>query len=367
MAEAQPSPTAKGSGLRGSFAFSVFLAILLLPNCCAPIFAAEPSDQEVLKTLTTDQPRDKAVRKGLEFLQQSQKPSGAVGERYPTALSAMAVMAYFAAGHPPADKQYGPWIRKTINYVLSKQNADGYFGEADGSRMYGHGLCTLMLAEGLGMPRDDEMDENIRKALKKAVQVTINAALIKKSPEYAGGWRYTPDAKDSDLSLSGWQLMGLHATQQVGISVPESVIHGAVEYTKKMVSEDGKVGYQNPNDEHPALRGLALLALVIGHQEKLPVARKILDRIWADPIAWQGNHFYYRVYYDAVGMSRAFPDEWEKYLPKYEAVLLPHQNADGSFDTSVDGEAKDAGPIYTTSMAVMALAVERHVLPAYQR
>ena len=32
--------------------------------------------------------------------------------------------------------------------------------------MYGHGLCTLMLAEALGMPRDDEMDENIRKALK---------------------------------------------------------------------------------------------------------------------------------------------------------------------------------------------------------
>jgi hypothetical protein len=197
--------------------------------------------------------------------------------------------------------------------------------------------------------------------------VTVNAALIKKSDPHGGGWRYNPDSNDSDLSLSGWQLMSLHATQQVGIPVPENVIKGAVDYTIRMISEDGKVGYQNPNEDRPALRGLALLALVIGHQEKLPVVKKILDRINADPITWQGNHFYYRVYYDAVGISRALPEEWAKYLPKFEGVLLPHQKDDGSFDTSVDGEATDAGPVYTTSMAVMALAVQRHVLPAYQR
>ncbi|MGA2863494.1 MAG: prenyltransferase/squalene oxidase repeat-containing protein [Verrucomicrobiota bacterium] len=339
--------------------------LALLPF--TPVTAAEPSDQEVLKTLTTEQPRDRAVKKGLDYLRKQQKPNGSTSDRYPTALTAMSVMAFFAAGYPPADRQYGPWLRKSINYVLSKQNADGYFGEPDGSRMYGHGLATLMLAEALGMPRDDEMDEVIRKALKKAVQVTINAALVKKAPEYAGGWRYTPDATDSDLSLSGWQLLGLHATQQVGIPVPENIIAGAMDFTKKMISPDGKVGYMNPNDEHPALRGLALLALVIGHQEKIPVVKKITDRLWADPIAWRGPHFYYRAYYEAVGLSRALPEEWEKYLPKYEAVLLPHQKEDGSFDTSVDDEAQGAGPTYTTSMAVMALAVQRHVLPAYQR
>lgn len=329
--------------------------------------AGELSDQEVLKALAADQPRDRAVTRGLEYLRKLQKQDGAVGDRTPTALTAMAVMAHFAAGHSPADKQYGPWIRKSIQYVVSKQNGDGYFGEADGSRMYGHGIVTLMLAEALGMPRDDEMDEVIRKALKKAVQVTVNAALIKKSPENAGGWRYTPDANDSDLSLSGWQLMALHATQQVGLSVPESVISGAVDYTKKCVNENGGVGYQNKNEDHPALRGLALLAFVIGQQEKDPMVKKIYERILADPIAWKGDHFYYRVYYEAVGMSRALPDEWEKYLPKYEAVLLPHQRDDGSFDETIDGESQNAGPVYATSMAVMALAVQRHVLPAYQR
>lgn len=347
---------------------------LILIACAAtwlggprPAPAAEMSDQEVLHRLTTDQPRDKAIRAGLEYLRRQQKPDGSTSEKYATALTAMSVMAHFAAGHPPADKQYGSWLRKSINYVISKQNADGYFGESDGSRMYGHGISTLMLAEALGMPRDDEMDEVIRKALKRAVQVTVNAALVKKAPEHAGGWRYTPDATDSDVSLSGWQLLSLHATQQVGLPVPGAIITNAIAYTKRMIGPEGKVGYQNPAEEHPALRGLALLALVIGHEDKDPVVKKIADRIWADPIAWKGEHFYYRAYYDAVGISRALPDEWEKYLPKYEAVLLPHQLSDGSFDTSVDGEARGAGATYTTSMAVMALAVQRYVLPAYQR
>jgi len=331
------------------------------------VFAADLSDQDIIKALSTDQPRDKAVRRALQYLRARQQPDGSASDHYPTALTAMAVMAHFAAGHPPADKEFGPWLKKSINYVLSRQNGDGYFGESDGSRMYGHGVCTLMLAEALGMPRDDEMDDSIRRALKKAIRVTVNAALVQKGERDAGGWRYTPDATDSDLSLSGWQIMGLHATQQVGIPVPEMVISNAVAYATRMVDDEGRVAYQNPGEEHPALRGLALLVFVIGHQEKAPPLHRIAERIVADPIAWKGDRFYYRAYYDAVGFSRAFPEEWERYLPTYEAVVLAHQQADGSFETIGDGEASGAGPVYSTSMAAMALAVQRHVLPAYQR
>ena len=327
----------------------------------------EPTDKEVLKALSTDQPRDKAVRKALEYLRHRQQPDGSASDHFPTALTAMSIMAHFAAGHPPADKEFGPWLKKSINFVLSQQNGAGYFGASDGSRMYGHGICTLMLAEALGMPRDDEMDEAIRRALKKAVRVTVNAALVPKNSKNAGGWRYTPDANDSDLSLSGWQIMGLHATQQVGIPVSGEVMSNAVAYTLRMVDDEGRVAYQNPGEDRPPLRGLALLVLVIGRQEKRPVLHRIAERMQADPIAWSGDRFFYRAYYDAVGLSRAFPEQWDKYLPKYEAALLSHQLADGSFDVAGDSEASGAGSVYGTSMAVMALAVQRHVLPAYQR
>ena len=346
----------------------LFLAMALTSGPC--VSAADLSDQEVLQALSGNNPRDVAVKKGLEYLRNQQKANGAVGDKFAATLTSMSLMAHFAAGHSPADREFGPWLRKSLNYVLSQQNAEGYFGNADGGRMYGHGICTLMLAEALGMPRDDELDETIRKALKQAIQVTVNAALVKKSPEHAGGWRYEPNATDSDLSLSGWQMMSLHAAQQVGIPVPENVITNSVRYARTLINADGRVGYQNSNEDHPALRGLALMVLMMGHQEQDPVVKQIAERIWADPLAWspgKGNHFYYRAYYDAVGLSRALPEEWEKYLSKYESALLSHQLEDGSFDASIDEEARNGGATYATSMAVMALAVNRHVLPAYQR
>ena len=346
----------------------LFRALRLLPLVFLTWTAgAQTSDREILRTLQAEQPRDLAVRRALAYLRGQQKADGTIAGHFPAALTSMAVMAHFAAGHPPADQEHGPWLKRGIHAVLAQQNGDGYFGERDGSRMYGHGICTLMLAEALGMAHDEELDESIRRALKLAVRVTVNAALVPKSARDAGGWRYTPDTTESDLSLSGWQIMGLHATQQVGLPVPGAVLTNAVAYTLRLINPDGKVGYQAPGEDRPALRGLALLVLVIGHEEKNPVAKRVAERLLADPLAWTGDRFYYRAYYDAVGLSRAFPAEWEKYLPAYETTLLAHQLPDGSFDATGDSEAKGAGPIYSTSMAVMALAVQRHVLPAYQR
>ena len=48
-------------------AFTFVFAIFLLRMIGAPPLSAEPSDQEILKILTTDQPRDRAVKKALEF------------------------------------------------------------------------------------------------------------------------------------------------------------------------------------------------------------------------------------------------------------------------------------------------------------
>ena len=47
-----------------------------------------------------------------------------------------------------------------------------------------------------------------------------------------------------------------------------------------------------------------------------------------------------------------------------EKLILERQRDDGSW---VTGETDRAGSVYTTSMAVLSLAVQRHVLPAYQR
>ena len=354
-----------GSLRRNGWAFRWLLGLLLLS--CGNLPAAEWSDQDVLKILTTEQPRDRAIRRGLEFLRKLQKPDGAVGDRYPTALSSLALMAHLAAGHVLEDQEHGPWLKRALNYVLARQDESGYFGRGDGSNMYGHGIATLMLAEAMGLARDDELEDRVRQSLERAVKVTVGAAQVRKQPGHEGGWRYQPNADDSDLSLSGWQLMSLHATEQVGLTVPEGLIKAAVNYAKGLTTPDGSVGYQRLGEDKPALRGLALLCLAIGHQEKDSHLAAIVARIESDPIAWNGDRFFYRTYYDAVGLSRAAPEAWERYAPGLESVLIEHQRNDGSWGSPGGGEDENAGPVYRASMAVLALTVDRHVLPAYQR
>jgi hypothetical protein len=344
---------------------SLILALVLVVS--PALRAAEWNDQAVLKILTTEQPRDRSIRRGLDFLRKQQKSDGAVGDQYPVALSSLALMAHFAAGHVLEDQEHGPWLKRALNLVLQRQEESGYFGRVDGSNMYGHGIATLMLAEAMGLAREDELEDRIRVALERALRVTIGAAQVKKQPGHEGGWRYQPNADDSDLSLSGWQLMGLHATQQVGITVPEGLIEAAVGYARSLTTPDGSVGYQRLGEDKPALRGLALLCFAIGGREKDPHMQAIVSRIESDPIVWRGDRFFYRAYYDAVGLSRTAQDAWERYAPRLESVLIEHQNVDGSWSSPGGGEDQNAGPVYRTSMAVLALAVDRHVLPAYQR
>ncbi len=353
-----------GPGRRGWA--RVWLCLCLLVSNPTSSLAADLTDPEVLQVLTTDQPRDKGIRRGLEFLRTTQNPDGTFGDRFPTAISSLAVMAHFAAGHTLEDQRYGAALRRAVAAVLDRQDEDGYFGRQDGSNMYGHGITALMLAEAIGMSRDDQLEERMHRALQRAVAVTVNAALIAKRPGHEGGWRYQPNQVDSDLSLSGWQLMSLHAVQQVGMPVPENVITAAVAYARRMTTNDGKVGYANPGEDHAALRGLALFCFALVGEEESPEAVAVASRIVNDPIRWEGEYFFYRAYYDAVGLARARPDLWLSYAPILEGLLLQHQKPDGSWDAP-GAEASRAGPAYTTSMAVLALAVERHVLPAYQR
>jgi hypothetical protein len=47
-------------------------------------------------------------------------------------------------------------------------------------------------------------------------------------------------------------------------------------------------------------------------------------------------------------------------------MLLPKQAGDGSW-TAANGEEKNHGAVYSTSMAVLSLSVKYHYLPIYQK
>lgn len=349
---------------------ALLLAFPVLPPLVAPLRAGELSDEEILRVLSTETPRDKAIQDGLAWIRTQQRDNGALtDDSLDTTMTSFGLMAHLSAGVAYDDPEHGEWMRKSLRFVLGRQSPSGYFGELDRSRMYGHGITTLMLGESIGMIRDPILEEQVRQSLVRAVAVTVNAALVKKSEQHAGGWRYKPDDTQSDLSLSGWQVMALHAAQQVGIPVPEEVIQNALDYARRMTNlETGEVGYQDNRREYPALRGLALMCFAIAGESESPVVTLIADRIVNNPIKWRGNRFFYRAYYDAVGMARTRGDLWEDYGERLEDILIENQREDGAWPSPPGGnEGSRHGTIYVTSMAVLTLTVNRHLLPVYQR
>lgn len=342
--------------------------VALLAMAWPLLAGAAASDADVLAELGHSGPRDTAIAHGLAFLRAAQLPDGAVGATVPVAATALALLAHLAAGHAPDDREVGAFERRCLTFVLAHQDAHGYFGGQDNSRMYGHGIATLALAEAVGMTRDEDLEARLRRALERAVVVTVGAARLPRDAATTGGWHYYPDDPGADLSLSGWQLLSLHACAQVGVEVPADVISHGVDYARRLITPDGMVGYAHAGEDHAPLRGLALLCLAVGHRLDDPVAQAIAERMRSDPLGWQGPWFFYRAFYDAVGLSRAAPEAWAQLGPGEEKVLIDHQQADGSWPSPPgDDEAGPGGPAYLTAMATLALCVERQVLPAYQR
>jgi len=348
----------------------LILILCLALVTVSPLRAGDTEDESsILKKLEQPEARDKALEKAVAFLTSHQKPDGSFGEKYPTAMTGLAVMALMSVGHTPDDAEHGPAIRRAVAYVLSQMREDGYFGERDGSRMYGHGICTLMLTEAAGMTRDEALERRLTDACKRAVNVILSAQAVKKGGDQQGGWRYEPSSNESDVSLTGWQTMALRSAKNIGIAVPASAIDSAVAFIRANASPDGGFGYQTKSDQ-PAVRGIGLLALPVCGVYNAPELAHATARMFADPPKWQGPWFYYRIYYSSVGMYQMGEAAWKRLYPIVDDLLLSHQNADGSWpEPPGNNELSNYAPtpIYSTSMAMLALAVHSHLLPIYQR
>jgi hypothetical protein len=328
---------------------------------------------------------DVAIRRAVAFLISQQDKDGAIQTQFQwanrTAMTALSIMAMAAVGHQPADDTpQGHAMKKALAFVLKPENQDasGYFGGADGSRMYGHGIITLMLAELLGMGADGTQDKLITERCKAAIQLILRAQAVPKSRHDEGGWRYTPDSTDSDLSASVWQVSALRAAKNAGLEVPKGAIDRAIEYIKGC--------YFSPRD--PAGKPTDLTsAFAYGVNGRAPVYSTAAAGILALQMCasyegvevtsstdwlmkWKldpdGLWFYYGTYYYAQGMYQRGGKFSEHARKTVEDVLLPRQNPDGSWRATQHREA-EAGSVYCTSLGILALAVKYHFLPIYQR
>jgi prenyltransferase beta subunit len=338
----------------------VSLTVLLL---AAPLARAADGPKK-------DKQLEAAVNKALEFLKKQQRDDGSwsagrAGSRN-AAITGLAVMAFLSAGHVPGEGPYADTVEKGIRAVLKFQQANGLIASEGNHEMYHHGICTLMLAEVAGMT-EGPLAEEVRKKLEKAVAVILKAQ--RKDGVNRGGWRYTVNGYDTDISVTGWQVMALRAAKNLGCDVPPEAIDRAIEYVKRCQDPaSGGFRYMPGHGVTVACTGTSVLALELcgKDQHRSADVLKAAGFLLKYPPAWGGQHFSYSMYYCSQATFQLGGQYWSSYREQMHKVLFANKSDTGGW-YGADAHSQVYGPNYSTAMAVLALTVEYRYLPIYQR
>lgn len=337
------------------------LCLVLLGLCVlgSPLRSADPRD----KTL------EPVINGALAFLKNTQKEdgswSGGRSGRNP-GVTGLAVMAFLSSGHVPGEGRYGDTVEKGIRWVIRTQQANGLIATEGGHEMYHHGICTLMLAEVAGMT-DGPLAEEVRKKLEKAVLVILKGQ--RRDGVHRGGWRYMVNGYDSDISVTGWQLMALRAAKNLGCDVPPEAIERAIEYVKRCQDlGSGGFRYFPGGPITVPCTGTSILGLEIcgKDQHRSPEVLKAASYLLRNPPQWGQTHFFYSVYYGSQATFQLGGQYWNSYREQLHKVLFAQRSDTGGW-YGRDAEGQIYGPNYCTAMGILALTVEYRFLPIYQR
>jgi squalene cyclase len=322
-----------------------FLAALL---CLAP--PAVPAQQ----LFTEDNAAnpvviDRMYLQGLRFLAQTQMKDGKWAENYGSqpGVVGLSVVAFLAHGDDPNFGPFSASIRSGLDFILKNQNQEtGYIGTS----MYNHGFATLALAEAYGAVDEPRLGP----ALDKAVQLI----LISQKQNPKGGWRYSPESKEADTTVSGAQMVALLAARNAGLAVEESAIQRGLQFFQSCKTTEGGYGYTGPAGPNSARTAIGVLVLALAKQKSTPEYKSAFEYLEKAPLE---NHYYqYYLYYAAQAYFHSSPAAWRKWNAANIASLSATQNKNGSWDGPF-------GTTFATSASLLSLALNYRFLPIYER
>jgi hypothetical protein len=206
-------------------------------------------------------------------------------------------------------------------------------------------------------------------------------------PKDRGGWRYIDqyNQDDSDLSITGWNLMFLRSARNAGFEVPKQPIDDAVAYVRRCYAREFGVfeyvaGHPAEDDRSRAMAGAGILALAHAGLHGAPEAKQSGEFILRHDFdqynalmsfghKHESSHdrYHYSLFNCCQGMYQLGGTYWQQFFPRTVATLLANQQADGSWPA--DDHAFDAqfGNAYTTALVVMSLGAPNQLLPIFQR
>jgi hypothetical protein len=313
-------------------------------------------------------PRDvrEMYDRGLQYWAASQSDHGDWsdnnGQNGP-GTTGMGLMVFLACGEDPNFGPYSNHIKKSIRNIISAQ--DGSTGIM-GMSMYHHGFATLALAEAYGVVDERNLwpDGKGPRSIGQALELAVRAAVTSQKKNPLNAWRYSPDSRDADTSVSGAVFVGLLAARNAGIEVPDESIDKATSFYAQMTSASGEVMYAGGMGgfgESMARSSIASLVFAVARRKDLKQYKATLDYLKQriDQPAQQGWPEYAR-YYEAQALFQGDLAAWEKWNKLLVRQLKQMQQLDGSFRGQL-------GNSVSTSLSLLALAVNFRFLPIYER
>lgn len=341
---------------------------ILLTTCCVLSFGTvSAADNPGTSAFQRNQPViETAVDKALQYLAANQSADGTFTDSYGRSVGVVSLvgMSFLSAGYTPGYGEFSDTIDRCIAYVLDSQRSNGLLDKGDSGHglMYAHNIAALFLSECSGMV-NAETQEKLSLILARATKLILEAQAVPKNEGHAGGWRYKPDSKDSDLSCSGWALMALRSAKLNGAPIPDDAINQAVGYVLKNHDlNEGRFGYTDPWGHSETLTGCGLLCLELSGYHGTDSTFRSGDYILKHRQQILNNaHEYYANYYNAQAMFQLGGRYWAQYSEWMYDEYLPKQQSNGSWSNGRNGGT------YGTSMMVLSFTVPYRQLPIYQR
>jgi hypothetical protein len=393
-----PHPFAKRKAARCVYFLSGVLALAAETESTKPLAKLSDNSKSLSSAVSPEkwQRVEKAVDRALSWLA-SREASGGSFPTYPSAqpaVTSLCTMAFLSRGHQPGVGPNGQGLNKAIDFVLSCQRSDGLFSfqepspmhedrQASHSAVYNHAISGLMLGEVYGQVSGPRA-RNVKTAIERALKFSMELQSRPKMDQDTGGWRYLrrlPSGVDSDLSVTGWQLMFLRSAKNAEFNVPEKAITAAIDYVRqRWDSQSGGFNYV-AHYFQPGFRitrgmtGAGILCLSMAGQHETIIARSAGTWLLEHPFMTfndsvpnsRDDRFFYSAYYCSQAMAQLGGRYWEQFFPKLVDVLLEKQSSDGSWPEEPHSGDAIFGNVYTTALAVLSLTPPYQLLPVYQR
>lgn len=314
-----------------------------------------------------------AIDQGLSFLARHQHADDSFGTNQyhgNVAVTSLAALAFMSGGHQPGRGKYGKIVSRALDYVLRQEKSTprGYLhnhAATPHGPMYGHGFGTLFLAEVYGMVhdrKDKKLRERLHGTLERAVQLIITSQNVE------GGWRYQPEPKDADISVTICQIMALRAARNVGFSVPKSVVDKCTKYVQRCQDHDGGFRYMAQGGGAAFARTAAgVAALYSAGVYKGPAVEKGLKYLMSckPGLHFQRNemHYFYGHYYAVQAMWTAGGRYWSDWFPAVRDDLISNARRKPQEGYWFDQICSH----YGTAMACIILQVPNNYLSILQK